>query len=312
MDSKSRSTEDVDLTDAEGRVARLLAEQNGAIRRDQFLSCGLTESRRRRSARAGKLEPRYPSVFVQSRRAGTFITEVSAAVLWARTDAAVSHRTAGHRWKLAGCLPLPVHLTGTAKLYGPPGVVWHEMAVLDVADTVSVAGLRFTNAACTIIDVAQTADRGEVAAIVDDAVMRGLLSPSWLDATARRLVRPGRRRAGLVVDAVAPWVNHTPESVAETELVRWLLSVRLSTFVTQHWVSVGRFRYRLDVAWPAEHVCVEIDGLRHHASVRAIAGDRERENRLEAAGWTVLRTTSRELARGAPDLLTRLRALPVA
>ena len=71
----------------------------------------------------------------------------------------------------------------------------------------------------------------------------------------------------------------------------------------------GGFVARLDLAWPGEKVALEMDGYRHHSGIRAFRADRERGNRVQAEGWTVLRTTPAEVSDGAPGLVAALRRL---
>lgn len=66
----------------------------------------------------------------------------------------------------------------------------------------------------------------------------------------------------------------------------------------QHEVLGGR--YRLDFAHLASRTAIEIDGLAYHNGQTAFQRDRERDRRLTAAGWRVVRFTAKEVfANGA-------------
>ena len=56
----------------------------------------------------------------------------------------------------------------------------------------------------------------------------------------------------------------------------------------------GRSVARVDVGWPAQRVALEYDGL-WHAEPGQFARDRERLNRLTAAGWRVVFVTAADL-----------------
>ena len=58
----------------------------------------------------------------------------------------------------------------------------------------------------------------------------------------------------------------------------------------------------MDFAWPEHRIALEYDGL-WHAEPRQFAKDRERLNRLRAAGWTVIFVTAIHLHQ--PDHLLR-------
>lgn len=67
-------------------------------------------------------------------------------------------------------------------------------------------------------------------------------------------------------------------------------------------------RYRLDYAWPPARLAVEVDGYASHAGLEAFGYDRERQNALVLAGWTVLRFTwahVRDRPGGSPLRSTR-------
>jgi very-short-patch-repair endonuclease len=70
---------------------------------------------------------------------------------------------------------------------------------------------------------------------------------------------------------------------------RVVLNRRLSLPERQHWVPGTR--YRLDYAWPAAHLAVEVDGYEDHSRLEVFGYDRRRQNVLVLAGWTVLRFT---------------------
>jgi very-short-patch-repair endonuclease len=73
--------------------------------------------------------------------------------------------------------------------------------------------------------------------------------------------------------------------------------------VCQFVVTVdGLFLARVDFAWPDRRLIVEVDGYEWHSSREAFQRDRERQNRLVQAGWTVLRFTVEDI-RQRPELV---------
>ena len=60
-------------------------------------------------------------------------------------------------------------------------------------------------------------------------------------------------------------------------------------------------RYRLDIAFPAEKLCVEVDGWEWHGKYKGdFQRDRERQNLLTQQGWRILRFTTKDI-RQNPD-----------
>jgi very-short-patch-repair endonuclease len=70
-------------------------------------------------------------------------------------------------------------------------------------------------------------------------------------------------------------------------VVRALLAAGLPPPERQLWIAAAHAR--IDLAYPAERVAIELDSFRWHAGRRAFATDRARGNRLVAAGWHLLR-----------------------
>jgi very-short-patch-repair endonuclease len=64
-----------------------------------------------------------------------------------------------------------------------------------------------------------------------------------------------------------------------------------------------------DLVFEAERLVVELDGRAFHSDVDAFQRDRTRQNRLVAAGWTVLRFTWRDLTERPGYVVATIRAM---
>ena len=73
------------------------------------------------------------------------------------------------------------------------------------------------------------------------------------------------------------------------------------------WVA-GR-RFWLDFAVEAVQLAIEVDGVSAHSDPAAFHRDRERQNLLIRAGWTVLRYTPHQLQRDMPAVIAEIRPL---
>jgi very-short-patch-repair endonuclease len=60
----------------------------------------------------------------------------------------------------------------------------------------------------------------------------------------------------------------------------------------QYEVVAGNNSYRLDLAYPENHLAIEIDGYAFHSSRESFDNDRRRDNNLRSCGWTILHFTS--------------------
>ena len=72
------------------------------------------------------------------------------------------------------------------------------------------------------------------------------------------------------------------------------------------WVA-GR-RFWLDFAVETLSLAVEVDGVSAHSDPAAFHRDRERQNVLVRAGWTVLRYTPFQLTRDMPSVIDEIRS----
>lgn len=63
-----------------------------------------------------------------------------------------------------------------------------------------------------------------------------------------------------------------------------------------------------DLVFEAERLVVELDGWAFHVTAQRFQRDRQRQNRLIRAGWTVLRFTWRDLTERPADVVATIRA----
>jgi hypothetical protein len=99
-----------------------------------------------------------------------------------------------------------------------------------------------------------------------------------------------------------------PASVAEAHFARLLQISGVDPPTRQFPIHDGKdFVGRVDFAWPARRVIVEVEGFRYHATPSAHEKDKRRANRIRALGWVVIDTTPTELAQDPEHVLTALR-----
>ena len=68
----------------------------------------------------------------------------------------------------------------------------------------------------------------------------------------------------------------------------------------------GRFVARVDLAFPELRIAIEYDGREVHERMDVFARDRQRQNDLVRAGWTVLRFTAADLRAGAAGAVAQV------
>lgn len=76
-------------------------------------------------------------------------------------------------------------------------------------------------------------------------------------------------------------------------MLRVLVAAGLPAPVQQYRCRVGGRSFRIDLAYPERRLAMELDGWEFHRTRTAFDDDRARANPLIAAGWTLVRFTSR-------------------
>jgi very-short-patch-repair endonuclease len=178
-----------------------------------------------------------------------------------------------------------------------PGDVWR----------VGPLGLRCMRPARAVADLLRLLRTVDAVVVADAAQHAGLCDADGLrrelDAAAglRHVVRA--RQALELSDPRA-------ESPPESRLRIALLEAGLAA-VPQYEVrdAHGRFLARVDLALPDLRIALEHDGRAVHDRADAFVADRQRQNALVAAGWTVLRFTAADLRWGAAPAVAQVLAL---
>ena len=220
---------------------------------------------------------------------GSVVTGVSAAVLWgvdlasAEDDVELTRAPGSH----------PVRVSGLRV----------RRAVLPRGCVSRIRGVHVSDPVRTAVALAACLPGDEGVIAVDRMIEAGLTGVAAVRAGADAHTGPGSRRAREVC-ALADGLAQSPQ---ETRLRLLVHRSGLPRPVAQYRVvHAGRHVARVDLAWPEQRVAVEYDG-RWHGDPVQFARDRQRLNRLTAAGWRVVFVTAADLHR--PDeLLARIAA----
>ncbi|MBO0730980.1 MAG: type IV toxin-antitoxin system AbiEi family antitoxin domain-containing protein [Acidimicrobiaceae bacterium] len=233
-------------------------------------------------------------------------SQLAAAITACGDDAVASHLSAAWLLKLVDRPPVRPHITvGASRHPAPPGVVVHRRA--GPVPKHSVGGLPLTSPARTLIDLAAVVDRTTLEGAVDRALWQRLVTVGQL--VAETSPAGGTRRPGVAVlrahlsdrgDLGVPG-----PSVLESRMQRLFRHHGLPLPAAEVCWEDGR--YRLDFAYPDRLVAAEVDGYAWHHSPEQVERDTVRRNRLQAAGWTVLVYTWRQVVRDPERVAAEIR-----
>lgn len=286
----------------------LAAAQGGLILYDQGVELFGRRGLDRR-ARAGDLIREHHGLY---RVAGTPITNAlvmrGASLLF---DAVGSVGGAASMHRLDGFEVLRPEVTIRADFTGRKLVLFerrvtvHRTNMLPPDHVTLVEGIPVTTPARTICDLSRRFESLALGKLLDDANRRGIVTYEEVSACRRDLQARGRRRTTVVDEMLeARGFGFNPgESEPELKVRTWLEDAGLPPEVQVEVVIAGAVR-RLDLAYGAERVAVEYQGIKAHASEWGVIDGSRRTTELQLAGWLVVLVTKADTRR---DVIARVR-----
>lgn len=277
-----------------------LSQHYGVVSRARLVRLGLSESAVDRRARSGALIRVHPGVY---RLPGVEFGELARALAatLAVPKGAVSHTTGATIWGVRRIPDLGTHLTvdhGSSP--DLDDVIVHRSTRWPRSDRVRRGdGIVVTSPPRTAFDLASVLDPDALGSVLEQLLNEGKCSVRALLGVSQRLARSGRDGSGVfrAVLASRPTGAAAVDSDLEWRLDQALRAVGLHELVRQHPVKVrGLGTIHPDLALPALRLVIEVDHSAWHVGRREAQRDRERDRKLAALGWTVLRVTEDDIA----------------
>ena len=287
-------------------LAQIAESQSGVFTRLQARRCGHSWKQIR-----GKLD-RGEWVSVASKAlavAGTPITTPAqewAALLTAGTLAVLSGPSAAaqHGWDIPG--PRPCITIPPSQRLTMPGVVVIRSDLpdgdIDVRDCVAVtSGIR------TILDCLRLLPFDDAARVLDRALQKQLVD---FDGLCSRITGLAGRRGTPKLVKLVKQASLGTRSEAERRLRTLLRRARIGGWKANLRVSdAAGWIGEVDIAFPDLKLAIEVDGRAWHASWDRFEWDRAKQNRLELAGWKVLRFTWEQITRRPAKVIADIRQM---
>jgi hypothetical protein len=233
-----------------------------------------------------------------------------AAVLACGGGAVLSHRSAAALWGIRPERSAAIDVTAPNRRgRQPAGIAAHRNGALPAADLACVRGIPCTGVARTLLDLAGIERVKHLEGAIAEAQRRGVFDLS----ECLGLIGRSRGRRGVAV--LRGLISELDPNVARTrsELERMFLAL-----CRQAGVPPPQVNYAIDVSggtvlgdfvWPDRRWVVETDGRETHGTPSAFESDRLRDQRLNVAGWHVLRCTWLQVESKASELRQTLRTL---
>jgi predicted transcriptional regulator of viral defense system len=294
-----RGSRPVDL-----EIAYLATRQHGVVARRQLLGFGLSARAVDRRVEAGRLHRLHRGVYAVGHRRLTRHGVWLAAVLACGDGAVLSHASAAALWGIAEIEQGQIHVAAVRGRGGPRrGIVVHRPRRLTDDDRAERWGVPVTAPAPTLVDLAGMIGEAGLRRAIDAADRLDLLDLPRLTALADRA--NGRRGIRRLRAALA---LHRPLPQTRSELERQFIRLCEGAGIPRPAVNVPIRGLEVDCAWPAKQLVVELDGYAYHRGRASFESDRSRDARLTAAGYRVMRFTSRRLIAEPNAVVAELRA----
>jgi very-short-patch-repair endonuclease len=290
------------------RLHRLALRQDGLFTRGQARACGLSAYQIRQRIHTGQWQRVVGWVLASATLPVTPAVR-DRAVQLAVPGSVLAGPSAARRWDLGVrddriFIVVPVHANPD-----PVGaILLHED--LDKHDVGVAEGAVVTSRARTVFDCLRLLPARAALDLLDRALQRGWTHPD--DLVERLCDRVGCRGTPRVVRLLRE-VSSGARSDGERRLTSLLRRAGLTGWAAnvpirdEHGlIGVG------DVVFDEARVVIEVDGWAFHVAPDRFQRDRERQNRLIAAGWDVLRFTWRDLTDQPDHVVRTIKALLAA
>jgi hypothetical protein len=304
----------ISATDKRLRV--WLKDHHGVISRGEAMKLGASDAYVRSKVVTGEWEQIYRGVYRDSASPTTDHQRLRAACALTAPVGVASHQSAAWLWGMTDRPPpRPVVTVPYQHQHGvrTGAVVVHRSQDLDAASVRQRRSIPTTDPLRTLVDLAAAVTPQQLADAVDRALANKLVSIPALLGELNRLGRRGRRGAGalsrLLKDRGFIGVPHP--SVLESKAQRLFDQFGLPVPDCET-VAGDEGAYRLDFAYPALKLAIEVDGYVWHFSPEHQRRDNVRRNALRLQGWQVYvytwKDVTQEPARVAAEIAAAYRA----
>jgi len=191
--------------------------------------------------------------------------------------------------------------------YRNPDVQVHRSVDDPAKNSSMFEGIPVTSVRRTLVDIGSVVPQDRLEKCVERALFRGMTSAGALWAYLDQVGRQGRRgvqplRTVLELRGRVP----ATESDLETEMVQLLRRAGLPNPVRQHEVVVASRRFRIDLAYPALKIAIELDGDEPHFGARKTDADDTRDGLLQLGGWLTQHFTKRHIRNESHETAARM------
>ncbi|WP_445148189.1 DUF559 domain-containing protein [Baekduia sp. Peel2402] len=285
------------------------AARHAVISRAELRSLGLGDDAIDHRLALGRLHRLYRGVYAIGHTITSREGRWLAAVLACGEGAALSHFDAASHHDLMASRGSKIHVirpTNAGRAPDPKRIALHRVGTLRPEEVTTVDGIPTTTVARTLLDLARHVHHTKL----EDVIQRAIRLHRFDLLDVRRCLQEHPRQPG------APKLRKLLAELAgrDAALLRSDLERRFLQLCDDHDLPRPAVNTRVedlevDFLWPQADLIAELDGYAFHTSRTAFERDRERDQRLAVAGYTVVRVTHHQATRRPAEVADRLRRL---
>jgi hypothetical protein len=279
------------------------AVQHGVFHTTQV---GLSSRAVQKRASAGLLHRQHAGVYsvvprALLKREGLWM----AAVLACGPGAVLSHRSAAalHELMASGGVDIDVTVPHRSRRKHS-GIAVHCSTNLAAEDVTVVNNIPCTSVARTLFDLGEVVTGRRLERAFDQSEILEVFDLRAIDnQLARNPTRPGAKAVRRVLNE--HYIGKTPTwSENEEALLAITRPLGIPDPDTNQFVILddGGPPIRVDFVWREERVAIEADSRKWHLTRQRFETDRQRDQRLIAAGWKIIRTTWKQMTKRPHEL----------
>lgn len=298
--------------DPDHLIAELAARQHGPVAHRQLRALGLPNRAIGYRLKVGRLHAYFPEVYLVGHTALAREGRWMSAVLACGRRAVLSHWDAAAHWGLMPSRGHVIHVSTPSRSGRDPArtrIRLHRVGTLRAWECAATEEIPTTTVARTLLDLAPHLRPRAM----EDAIAQAnrldlfdlLAVRRCLDEHPRQHGAPALRR---LLDALEGRGAADLRSTLEVLLLQLSDDHNLPVPVANAQVE----GFMVDFYWPAAKLIVEADSYTYHAMPSAFERDRERDQQLILAGYTVVRFTHHQVTRKRKAVADRVLRLLTA
>jgi predicted transcriptional regulator of viral defense system len=273
------------------KIAGVADRQHGVVSGRQLRALGLSESGISARVASGRLHPLFRGTFAVGHRVIGRHGRMLAAALSSGDGAVVSHGSAAELLGLWTKRAVPVDVIAPGQTGRKiQDIRWHNVRRPLPDEIEARDGIPCTTVSRTLVDMAGRTSYTSLRRLVEQAAVLRQLEVREVD----RVLAHGRRRGAPNLRAILEiWRTddeHRP--LLRSPLEAKLLPILLESGVPRPECNI-KLRIdagkpvEVDMLWRARRLVIEVDGEETHGTRGAFQSDRQRAQRLVAAGYRV-------------------------